>query len=124
MTFSAKNLRLWVWLAVISTALLLGVFGDTSRAEFLCWSWMGLGMDKVAHMLYMGALATLMARRWKMWTVVLTGCVVAVAIEFVQPYFHRDRDMTDAAWGMVGTWFAWGLSQTRWYVKMLDKKVF
>lgn len=124
MTFTKKDARFWFLLIILVVALLVAVFGDTSRVEFLSWSFYGMGMDKVGHMLYMGALATIMARRWKMWPVVITGCVLAVAIEFIQPYFHRDRDMTDVAWGMVGTWFAWGLSQTKWYTKMLEKKVF
>ena len=121
---SGSNLRLWAWLVLLTLALMLGVLGDTSHAGFLAWSWLGLGVDKIGHMLYMGALATLMARRWGMWTVVIFGSVLALVIECVQPYFHRDFALEDAAWGIVGTWFAWGLYQIPAYKKALETKLF
>lgn len=119
--FNLKEARFWIWVSLFFLALLAGVFGDTSHTKFLAWPY----MDKLAHLLYMGALATLLSRRWKMWPVVITGTVLAVAIEILQNWTPpRSPDINDALWGIAGTWFAWGLYQTKWWRELLEKKIF
>lgn len=121
---SSLGARFWTLLAILAAAMLWAFFGKMPQIEFLGYNWMGIGVDKMIHMLYMGALATLLSKRWSMWPVILMGSALAIGIEFLQPYFHRSFDLTDAAWGIVGTWFAWGLYQTKWYRYLLERKVF
>jgi hypothetical protein len=111
------QVRFVFWALLFVLALLAAVFGDTSHLPFLNWPY----MDKLMHLLYMGALATLLARSWSMWPVVLTGSLLSILIELLQ-YFvpGRSCSVDDAIWGIMGVWFAWGLYQTPWYRRLLE----
>ena len=109
----------WIFLTLFFTILAEAVFGNVSRLRFLSYSIGGVGVDKIAHFLYLGALATLLCRRWGMWPIILSCTALALAIEFLQPYTRRTFDLNDATWGIVGAWFAWGLYQMKWYRRIL-----
>ena len=119
--FNFKEARFWIWVAVFSLALLVGVLGDVSHFSLLGYPY----VDKLAHFLYLGGLATLLSKRWSMWPVVITGTVLALGIEVLQHWTPtRTPDINDALWGVTGTWFAWGLYQTKWGRELLEKKIF
>ena len=110
----------WIWVGVFLGTLLVGVLGNFSSIEFVHRPY----VDKLAHLLYLGAFATLLSERLKMWQVILSGTLLALFIELIQAYTPgRSCDINDAMWGIVGVWFAWGLYQARWWRTILTFKL-
>lgn len=119
--FNFRELRFWIWVAVFFIALLTGMFANVSEAKFLSWPY----MDKLAHFLYMGALATMLSRRWGMWPVIITGVLLSVGIEIGQHWTaSRVPSVADALMGISGTLIAWGIYQIRPWHDLMERKIF
>ncbi len=116
-----KDASFWIWVGVLLVAIFAGTTGDISQFKPMQWPY----MDKAAHAIYLGALATLLSQKWRGWPV-LAGCaLVAVLIEVVQYWIPgRSSNVDDALWGIGGAALAWGLYQIKGYRKLLQTKIF
>jgi glycopeptide antibiotics resistance protein len=119
-----RNLSYWSLVIVFVCTLAVAFFGNVPNAEFMRLHLFGIEVDKIAHLLYLGALATLLAKRLNVWVVIILGVSIALAVEIIQPNFHRAYDLDDALWGVIGTAAAWGLYQIGWYRRLMEWRVF
>ena len=108
--------RFWFWsLLTIGTVFIITTVPMPESASRILY------LDKLAHALFMGLIATVLARRIRPWAAIGAGVVISTVIEFIQFFIPwRSCEVADAVCGSIGSVLAVGLYQWKAYRNWLE----
>jgi len=117
--YSSNSRTDWFWFTLtVATVLLITTISMPQNADAIPYQ------DKIGHVLYLGLISTVVARRGNMWLAMATGILISVGIELMQYFIPwRSCDVVDAICGIGGSVVAVAMYQVKWYRDILEFRI-